>query len=854
MKLVVLPVGADLDALSSAYGVLKLHPDAKLLKPLQLSKSASRAFKQFKHLFRIEEEVPSKVETLFLVDTCSFSRIPKYPRFEKLVVYDHHEGCDKENVTPKVDISNFPEFSLKEVTLKVDKVGACTTLLVEELKEKQVELTPQEATLLVLGIYEDTGKFLHLGTTPRDMEAAAYLLGKGADLKTVEEIVEDKLSKEELEVVYNLLRSIEYVKTPQGFRVAVATFKGETYRPDFQDLVYQLKEFTENVDGFFIVYEAGNKTYVFGRAVNPEYNTAEVMKKLGGGGHGEASSLKLEGISAERVKKRLLDILQGRFENIYLENFISFPPLKVRADETVEEALKKLVDFGFAGAPVVDEEGKPQGVVFKKDLLRALKHLENKTAKVIDFANTDAKVLHLKSTIWEAEEILSRFGQKLIPVVDEKGNVVGVLTRLDIFKNILSETPAEGGHRKIKLPSNIEDFAKTVGKVAKELGMRAYIVGGVVRDILLNKPVWDLDIVVEGGNAVDLAKKIGEIYGVKVHPFEDFKTAHLAVGKLKVEFATARRESYERSGAYPKVEPASLKEDIFRRDFTINTMAIALNPEDFGTLIDYLHGEEDLKNGVIRVIHSLSFVEDPIRILRALRFAGRFGFELSKGTKSLLKRAVELGVLKNAPRGRVANELRLALREDRFLEILKLYKKYRILEQIFPRGFQWSMVDEEELKKLKELLDRYPHIKRPGWVLLVALLLPMKEEDALKVLKELSAPSEIFEIYNQAKHEAGKILKVLREEKTPYGLLKALKPYRDETLLIVASKGSKKIERLIEFYLQELKPLKVKVDVEKLKKLGLKGKELGTAIEKERESIINSLLEEKLSAIRQESL
>ncbi len=836
MKLVVLPVGADLDALSSAYAVLKLHPDAELLKPPQLSKSAARAFKRFKHLFRLAEKTPERVETLFLVDTCSFARISEYPEWEKLVVYDHHEGCN-----------------LEGATLKVEKVGACTTLLVEELEREQIDLTAEEATLLLLGIYEDTGSFLHLGTTPRDLRAAAYLLEMGADLKTVEEIVEDKLSGEELEVVYKLLRSIEYVETPDGFRVAVATFKGENYRPDFQELVYKLKEFTEKVDAFFIVYEAGNKTYVFGRANNPEYNTAEVMKKLGGGGHGEASSLKLEGIPAERVKKRILDVLRGRFENIYLENFISFPPLTLRADESVEEALKKLVDFGFAGAPVVDEAGKPIGVVFKKDLLKALKHVDEKSLKVADVADRDVRVLHLRDTIWEAEEILSRFGQKLIPVVNDDGRVVGVLTRLDIFKNILSETPAEGGRRKIQLPENIKEFAETVGKAAKELGVRAYIVGGVVRDILLGKPVWDLDIVVEGGSAVELAKRVAEIYGVKVHTFDKFQTAHMKVGKLKVEFATARRESYERSGAYPKVEPASLKEDIFRRDFTINTMAIALNPEDFGTLIDYLGGEEDLKRGVIRVIHSLSFIEDPIRILRALRFAGRFGFELSKATKSFLKRAVRLGVLKNAPRGRIANELRLALREESFLDILKLYKKYGVLEQILPEGFQWSMVDEKALKRLKNLLDKHPEVKIPGWVLLVELLLPLKEEDALRFLKELSAPSEVFEIYRQAKREAGKILRILNGEKTPYGLLKALKPYRDETLLLVASKGSPKVERLVEFYLSDLKPLKVKVDVEKLKRAGLKGKRLGEAVEREKEKIINRLLGDKLEAIRQES-
>ena len=840
MELIVLPIGADLDALSSAYGALKLFPNAKLLKPLQLSKSAAAAFKDFKGLFRITKERPKEVERLILVDTCfpSPDRFPYLPSYKELVVFDHHEGCKK----------------LENCRCYIDKVGAATTLLVEEIARKGLPLTEKEATLLALGIYEDTGNFTHLGTTPRDFRAAAFLLEKGASLREINLYVNEKISKEGLEVVYRLLESVEYLETPDGFRVAVATFKGEEYRPDFQELIYQLKDFTERVDGFFIIYEAGNKTYLFGRSNNPAFDTAKILKKLGGGGHGEASSLKTEGISAQRVKKRLVELLKGDLKNIYLENFVSSPPLVVYEKETAKEALQKLVDFGFAGAPVVDRDGKPLGVIFKKDLLRAIKHLGGETeVKVAEIYNPDIKVLSLKDTIWEAENILSKFGQKLIPVVDQEGKVAGVLTRLDIFKNILSETPNKSEKRKIELPSHIEEFAKKVGHLAKELGLKAYIVGGVVRDILLGRPVWDLDIVVEGGSSLELAKRVGEVYGVKVHPFEEFQTAHLKIGPLKVEFATARRESYEKSGAYPKVEPASLKEDIFRRDFTINTLAVALNPEEFGTLIDYVGGLEDLKNGIIRVLHSLSFVEDPIRILRALRFAGRFGFSLSKGTKALLRQAVALGVLRNAPKGRIANELRLALREERFLEILKLYKEFGILEQILPQGFQWSMLKEESLKRLKELLGEFPNIEQPGWVLFANLLMGLKKENALQVLKELSAPSKVREYYLQAKEEGGKILKVLKEASLPSELVKNLKPYRDEAILIVASRSSEEVQKIARFYLKELKPYRVKIEVEKFKKMGLKGKELGRVIEEEKLKVIDRRFAPLLERLREES-
>ena len=833
MKLVILPEGADLDALSSAFGVLKLYPDAFLLKPKQLSKTASAVFKDFKHLFRLIENPPAEVETLILVDNCGLEKLKKVPRYGKLIIYDHHEGC-----------------RCKNCTLVVDNVGSATTLVVEELIKRNLEVSPLEATLLALGIYEDTGRFTHIGTTPRDLRATAWLLQRGADLNLINRYLEEKISQKELEVVQKLLKSVEYVTTPEGWRVAVATFRGETYLPDFQDLVNRLKELTENTDGFFVIYEAGNKTYLFGRATNPSFDTAKILAKLGGGGHSYASSLKVEGIPAERVKKRLIEILEGKLPNLFLENFISRPPLVVYEDETLEEALKKLTDFGFAGAPVVDKEEKPLGVIYKKDLLRAIKHLRTTEVKVSEVYNPDVRILSLKDTIWDAEKILSRFGQKLIPVVNEEGKIEGVLTRLDIFRNIIAETPSEEKPLKVQLPPNIEDFAKKVGQIAQKLGLKAYLVGGVVRDMLLGKPVWDLDITVEGGSAVDLAKEVAKLYGVKVHPFEEFKTAHLKVGELKVEFATARREKYERSGAYPEVQPASLKEDLFRRDFTINAMAVALNPDSFGQLIDYVGGLEDLKNGIIRVLHSLSFVEDPIRILRALRFAGRFGFKLSKGTKTLLRQAVSLGVLKNAPRSRIANELRLAFREENFLEILKLYKEYRVLEQILPSEFQWSMVHPERLKKLKKLLSEFKdEVKYPGWVLFASLLLELKKETALSVLSELSAPSKVRESYLQAKGEGGKILKTLLGAKKPSELLKGLKNYHPESLLMIASRGGEKAINLARFYLRELKPFKVKVRVDKFKKMGLKGKELGLAIEREKEKLIDEHFGERFNQL-----
>lgn len=181
---------------------------------------------------------------------------------------------------------------------------------------------------------------------------------------------------------------------------------------------------------------------------------------------------------------------------------------------------------------------------------------------------------------------------------------------------------------------------KTVGAQAQRLGCRAYLVGGVVRDLLLNKASSDWDIVVEG-SAISLAKVLAKDRKSRLTVYEQFGTATLEFANgIVMDFATARSEHYPHPGSLPIVKLGLLKDDLFRRDFTINALAVVLNPENWGQLKDFYGGYDDLKNQKIRVLHEQSFVDDPTRILRAARFAGRFGFKVESKTLRLLKTAI----------------------------------------------------------------------------------------------------------------------------------------------------------------------------------------------------------------------
>ena len=812
-KVIILEEGADLDALSCAYGLLLLYEDAYLLRPSYLSKRASEVLSSFSDRFRTLEELPEKFD-LLLVDSHNYEEYLKSfgDRIRDIYIYDHH---------PKAP---------KGFKGKVDSVGSCTTLVVEELMEKEIEIDSLSATLLAFGIYEDTGMLTYEGTTYRDAKAIAWLLERGLNLSLLRKSLSGGISKEEIDLLSKHMVSLESLYV-DGKKISLVVLRMEEYKPDILSLLYELKEIKES-SAFFVIVEAGGKSYLFGRSIRGEFDVSAVLESFGGGGHEFASAGKFEGVPAERLKGLLEALLKGEKVPLKVKEIMSYPPFLIHEDMDVDLALLELSQRNYAGAPVIDDRGRLVGIVYKKNLLKAQRH--GIKGKVKDFMVEEFHTLELEDFIWKAEEILSKYGEKLIPVV-EKDRVVGVITRMDLLhayrRHIQGLRAIE---KKISIPEDIRGLLEEIGQEAKGLGYKVYLVGGVVRDLLMRKRIWDLDLVVEG-DAIALACKLGEKWQVNCHTFQEFGTAHMKYKDYKLEFATTRRETYPHPGSYPVVEWATLKEDLLRRDFTINAMALSLNPEDFGTLIDYFGGLRDLKDGIIRVLHPMSFVEDPVRILRALRFAGRFGFKLSKGTEKLLKKAVSLGLLKKAPRGRILNELRLALREERLLEILRLYKRYGILEQII-EGFVFKPDMENLLEKLKDIVS-WHKIEFPqealdyGWVFLLLLLKDTKGED---LLKEISAPSWVRESYKLMKESLHNLISQLQKAQKPSEIYLTLKGKPTALLLILMLYQKEKVK----LYMERLRF--IKVDVERFKHL--KGKELGEAIERERLRLMDSLL------------
>jgi tRNA nucleotidyltransferase (CCA-adding enzyme) len=289
--------------------------------------------------------------------------------------------------------------------------------------------------------------------------------------------------------------------------------------------------------------------------------------------------------------------------------------------------------------------------------------------------------------------------QRILPVV-ENDRPVGVITRTDLLTVMAADGEdgppesrrADLGRRNVAvllrehLPPGLSVILAKLGHLADRAGVNLHAVGGCVRDLIMRQPIHDIDLTLNG----DLDEFLAAVSGVyrlkKVVRHPRFKTATIRTQDgFSLDLSTTRREYYEHPGALPVVHESSLRMDLYRRDFTINSLAISLNDQNFGEVVDFFRGYQDIKDGYIRVLHSLSFVEDPTRAFRAVRFECRLGFKMSKMTAGLLEGAVQNNFLTNLDRRRLGRELELILSEAEPGPALKRLEDFKLLPFIHPK-------------------------------------------------------------------------------------------------------------------------------------------------------------------------
>jgi len=235
-----------------------------------------------------------------------------------------------------------------------------------------------------------------------------------------------------------------------------------------------------------------------------------------------------------------------------------------------------------------------------------------------------------------------------------------------------------------KLPREILDIIYAARDIADTQGYKAYLVGGGVRDLILGVKNFDLDIVVEA-NGITFAEELASVFQSKVIRHRRFGTATITGGKHhKIDVSTARKEYYPEPASLPMVAPGDLKDDLFRRDFTINAFAVSINKKRFGFLIDFFGGIKDLQDRKIRILHDVSFIDDPTRVLRAIRFEQRLNFSLEEKTRGLLCSSVRQGMLNRVEPQRIRDDLILMLKEEDPLKEIHRMKELTGFDFVYP--------------------------------------------------------------------------------------------------------------------------------------------------------------------------
>ncbi|MCW8858196.1 MAG: polya polymerase, partial [Deltaproteobacteria bacterium] len=233
-----------------------------------------------------------------------------------------------------------------------------------------------------------------------------------------------------------------------------------------------------------------------------------------------------------------------------------------------------------------------------------------------------------------------------------------------------------------QLPSFIKALLRQLGAVADQENLRAFLVGGFVRDLLLRQENLDIDIVVEG-DGIAFARAFAAVAQCRVREHEKFGTAVIVLPDgFKIDVASARLEYYASPAALPNVEHASIRHDLYRRDFTINTLTVSLNKDNYGQMLDFFGGQRDIKDKSIRVLHNLSFIEDPTRLFRAIRFEQRLGFRIGRQTERFMRSAVRMKLVKKVGGARIMNELEQILDEPQVVAALERLEQFDLLQFI----------------------------------------------------------------------------------------------------------------------------------------------------------------------------
>lgn len=856
MDLILCHTTADFDTLGAAVGLARLQPGAKIV----LTGGAHPTVRDFLALHRDEYPLVERrsvnaeqIRSLTVVDTQNRERLGKAAEWLdqsdlKIQVYDHHLEAERDIPTTQV---------------QVEAVGATATLVAERLQAQQIDLTTAEATVMALGIHVDTGSLTFDHTTVRDAAALTWLMGQGANLRAIAEYTDPGLSPQLQELLTLALEQLQ-TETTQGYSIAWVTLPTESYTSGLSHLASHLMSLTES-DALLLGnrYQTGEdreRFTIIGRSHIEGVDLNQLLKPLGGGGHPRAASVTLKTSDSKATLNQLLSQLHDQIPRPpTARELMSSPVRTIRPETTIDQAQRILLRYGHSGLSVVDTQDQLVGMISRRDLDIALHHGFGH-APVKGYMTSPVKTITPEALLPEIESLMVTYDIGRLPVL-QQDQLVGIVTRTDVlrqshqFKQPI-QTESNAIHTSIQkrlqacLVLQLWHVLTAAADQAERRGWQLYLVGGAVRDLLLADPqtslmLPDIDLVVDGvydplmqGAGVELARSLQQIYPetqLQVHG--RFQTAKLAWPKssslnaLDIDIATARTEFYPYPAANPEVEASSIRQDLYRRDFTINALAVRLTQPQRGELLDFFGGLLDLQQQQIRVLHPNSFIEDPTRIYRAVRFAVRLGFRLNPQTESYIRYAIASGVYERilgegdkapALQARLKNELKYIFQAPYWKPAVQLLTSLDALRCLHP-SFKATDSLWQPLQLAERWLQRFDPqaVVIKHWeMLLEVLIAQLTPKYRGEVAQSLHLPTNSIQRLQSLAQTKVEVMQSLPQCQLPSQITHLLKRQDLPTLILIATQCPPAIRKPIWQYLDHWIHVKPLLNGDDLKQLG----------------------------------
>jgi tRNA nucleotidyltransferase (CCA-adding enzyme) len=871
MEILATHINADFDALASMVAAQRLHPGARMFFPGSREESVRRMLEsglvEISELKR-KEVVPALLTRVILCDVRQGDRIgivgewlAAHPAIE-VWAYDHHPPAESDVAVAGGIVD--------------PRAGSTSTLIIEEMRRLGLVCTSTEANLLLLGIYEDTGSLSHATTGPRDLAAAHWLLEHGGDLGVVRRFVTRELGTLHLDILHRMTQRLE-VHRLRGHRVGLVEVDLAGYVEELAPLVSRCLEIFELPLLFALFSEAENdRVTLIARGDLPGFDLGQALAEMaGGGGHATAAAARLKGMTTLEAREQLFAFLRralppsARARDLMITPFYELP-----ATTTVDDAKARLNAWRVTAAPVFAADGKISGVVTRTLLDAAIQHglggrpIELVTAAELVWVDPDAPAEEVD------ERMLAHRPRFVLVGESASGRPLGLITRMQILRHLhgrltafeerLDRRAEQAREKREKitqllarrLPDVLARLVETIARVSREMGVPVYMVGGFVRDLLLDRDLvreaGDLDLVVEG-DGLAFAARLTEAVGGRMREHRAFLTAVVIDPHgLHIDVATARSEFYRAPAALPEVQMSALRQDLFRRDFTINTLAIRLGPDREPELIDYFGGRSDLKEKTLRVLHSLSFIDDPTRVLRAVRLELRLGFHISAETLRLVEVALSEGIFDHLSGARLRDELAMLLDDPALaLRGIDRLAELGVLRALHPR-IDAAGATRERLRAARAACDWYqlaglaePSV-RPWRLILLALAQDLDNADRERLADRLMLAGEDRHLLTGFAERVAMARDALRGTPPPHRAAEALEPLAGEELLLLMAEGDEGIRAWVRRDLTELRPLRLAVRGADLLAAGVpRGPAIGRALEATRRARLDGLLAEE---------